>query len=52
MNFQSEGTSRMAATAAGSRIDTHPMPMPSARAASQIVWIAVTAEYSIISGMV
>ena len=38
------GTSRMAATRAGSRIDTHPRPIPSARAASQSVWMALTTE--------
>jgi hypothetical protein len=33
-------------------MDTHPMPMPSARAASHRVWTAATAEYSLISGIV
>ena len=46
------GTSRIAAIAAGSRIDTQPMPIPSARAASHSVWTAMTAENSAVSGIV
>ncbi len=38
------GTSSALVTAAGSRIDTQPMPMPSARAASHRVWMAATTE--------
>ena len=51
MKLQVDGTSRMEVTISGSRIETHPRPMPSARAASQTVWTAMTAEYSIVSGM-
>ena len=38
------GRSSASSAAAGSRIDTQPSPTPSARAASQRVWIASTAE--------
>ena len=33
-------------------METHPIPIPSARAASHRVWTAATAEYSLISGIV
>jgi hypothetical protein len=33
-------------------METHPMPIPSARAANHRVWTAATAEYSLISGIV
>jgi 3-hydroxyacyl-CoA dehydrogenase len=46
------GTSRMAAIRAGSRMETQPRPIPSARAANHIVCTAATTEYSITCGMV
>ena len=39
-------------TTSGSRIETHPAPMPSARAASQNVYTAIVAEYASVSGIV
>src|SRR5215467_374478 len=43
MNRHGRGTSRMSFITRGSRIDTQPIPMPSARAASHIMVIAATA---------
>ena len=41
MKVQSLGTSRISAILIGSRIDTQPTPMPSARATSHSVWMAM-----------
>lgn len=41
---QPAGTSSACVTFFGSKIETQPMPIPSARAASHRVWIAATTE--------
>ena len=41
---QSLGVSRIAGISAGFKIETQPMPIPSALAVSHMAWMAATAE--------
>src|SRR5262245_44741898 len=52
MRRHDDGTSRISEIREGVRIETQPIPIPLARAASHIIAIAPTTEYSAISGIV